>query len=101
MLCVNLINIHLLVSQGLIQEPHEVYSSYTYSYCYVSIVVNDTSACLESIIKEVDIAALIPPFNYNYQCGSVVLTSYIPVFIYGKLRHVRVGIYIYIDATYA
>jgi hypothetical protein len=70
--------------QGLILEPREVLSSYTYSYCYVPIVVNDTSACLQSVIREMDVAALIPPFNYNYQCGSVILTSYIPVFIYGK-----------------
>lgn len=27
-------------------------------------------------------AALIPPFTYNYQCTSVLLTAYIPVFIY-------------------
>jgi hypothetical protein len=47
-------------------------------------VINDTSACLEEIIQEVDIEALLPPFNYNYQCGSVILTSYIPVFIYGE-----------------
>ena len=30
-----------------------------------------------------DSAPLIPPFTYNNQCGSVVLTSYIPVFLLG------------------
>ena len=71
--------------QGLIEEPHEVFSSYAFSYCYVPIVVNDTSACLESIVRLVDVAPLIPPFNYNYQCSNVLLTNYIPVFIYGTV----------------
>lgn len=78
-----------ILSQGLILEPREVLSSYSYSYCYIPIVVNDTSACMASIVRQNDVAALIPPFNYNYQCGSVVLTSYIPVFIYGTVVHVE------------
>ena len=28
-------------------------------------------------------ASLVPPFTYNNQCGSVVLTAYIPVFLLG------------------
>ncbi len=60
-----------------------MFSSYSYSYCYVPVVVNGTSACLESIIETSEIAPLVPPFMYNYQCSNVILTSFIPVFIYG------------------
>ena len=34
-------------------------------------------------MMKADSAPLIPPFTYNNQCGSVVLTSYIPVFLLG------------------
>ena len=32
---------------------------------------------------EIESAPVIPPFAYNHQCASVLLTSYIPVFIMG------------------
>lgn len=31
---------------------------------------------------------LIPPFIYSYQCGSTLLTSYIPVYIYMAISQV-------------
>ena len=39
--------------------------------------------CSAYDISEVESASLVPPFTYNNQCGSVVLTSYIPVFLLG------------------
>ena len=39
---------------------------------------------MEYATVEVDSASVIPPFIYNNQCTSVLLTSYIPVIIIGS-----------------
>jgi hypothetical protein len=41
------------------------------------------AVCTEYGIQEVESAPLVPPFTYNNQCGSVLLTSYIPVILLG------------------
>ena len=41
------------------------------------------TVCTSFDTFHVDSAPLVPPFTYNNQCGSVVLTSYIPVLLMG------------------
>jgi hypothetical protein len=53
---------------------------YEYRYCSIS-ELDGTCATYER--EEVDSVPLIPPFTYNNQCASVILTSYIPVLILG------------------
>ena len=39
-----------------------------------------------------DVLKLAPPFTYSYQCGSTLLTSYIPVYMYTVLIQIIVDI---------
>jgi hypothetical protein len=39
--------------------------------------------CSKYNTVKMDSASLVPPFTYNNQCGSVVVTSYIPVLLLG------------------
>lgn len=73
--------------QGLFDSAEAVGSSYSYTDCsnLVYDVATGVSTCKAFTSIEVDVAALVPPFLYQYQCSSVVLTSYIPVFIYSYM----------------
>lgn len=66
--------------QGFLVDPEEVTSSYAYTYCSRRIVESNT--CLVYATTEIEVAPLVPPFSYNNLCSSVVLTSYIPVFLF-------------------
>jgi hypothetical protein len=70
--------------QGLLIPAHSVSTPYSYRSC----VAFTYSASMETYCSkynsiEVDSASLVPPFIYNNQCGSVVVTSYIPVLLLG------------------
>ena len=39
-----------------------------------------------------DILKLTPPFTYSYQCGSTILTSYIPVYMYSSIFQILIDI---------
>ena len=70
--------------QGLFEPDNAVGSVYTYDDC-TSLLYDSNegiSECVAYTRTEVEVAAVVPPFLYHYQCSSVVLTSYIPVFIY-------------------
>lgn len=57
---------------------------YSYRTCqYLTTSPNGQSVCTSYGSVYVESAPLIPPFLYNGQCGSVILTSYIPVFLLG------------------
>ena len=70
--------------QGLFVQPNEVTASYSYSPDCAITGYSHTgeSVCTEVNDVYVEVAGLVPPFSYNYQCTSVLLTAYIPVFIY-------------------
>lgn len=38
--------------------------------------------------------SLIPPFTYSYQCGSTLLTSYIPVYLYSSISQILLTVFI-------
>ena len=63
----------------------EVVTPYTYRAClsHHTSVSTGLTACTTYEPEEVESAPLVPPFTYNNQCGSVLLTSYIPVFLLG------------------
>ncbi len=52
--------------------------------------------CLHSSYVSANVVPIVPPFTYTNLCGSVILTSYIPVYIYMYL----ISIVIYTSSTY-
>ena len=65
-------------------KPDEVTASYVYTPDCAVTKYSHTGEpiCTDTSAIFVDVASLVPPFSYNYQCTSVLLTAYIPVFIY-------------------
>ena len=60
----------------------EVYSQYQYSFCEISEFQNGVHTCLSESIRTVDVSPIQPPFLYNNQCTSIMLISYIPVYVF-------------------
>ena len=60
---------------------------------------NGETVCTAYSIEEGSTSSLVPPFSYSNQCGSVVLTSYIPVFILSYSIQLLVPILILISMT--
>ena len=68
--------------KGLLVSANSIRTPYSYEQCGLyGSDASGNSFCSAYISIEVDSAPLVPPFIYNYQCASVLLTSYIPVFI--------------------
>jgi len=40
-----------------------------------------------------EVLKLIPPFTYSYQCGSTLLTSYIPVYLFSSISQIIVDVF--------
>jgi hypothetical protein len=63
--------------------PDEISSSYSYEYCALNLINLDGSiTCLITASTFMEVLKITPPFFYSYQCGSTLLTSYIPVHMY-------------------
>jgi hypothetical protein len=62
--------------------PDEISSSYSYQYCALSFVLDGSIECLITAPAIMDVLKITPPFFYSYQCGSTLLTSYLPVHMY-------------------
>lgn len=65
----------------------EMHSNYDYEICrvYDDYSIGSTSCILH--YKEVGVATITykPPYSYTYQCSSVLVAAYIPVFIYSAI----------------
>jgi Leucine-rich repeat (LRR) protein len=93
-ICLNVINnvmIPCLVTalsspscyQRLLIPPDDISSSYSFQSCSFMIFLSDgSSKCLRYGHALMDALKITPPFFYSYQCGSTLLTSYIPVHMY-------------------
>ena len=70
--------------QNLIMHADEISSAYSYKFCSLYEFNADGTAaeCMEVTTEAVDIIPIIPPFSYNNQCFSVLLTTYIPVYVF-------------------
>ena len=72
--------------QGLLVEGDEIISHYSHEVCdfwyYTDIEDRESRVCRQHSMHDVDVVPLVPPYIYHYQCGSVFLTLYIPVYIY-------------------
>lgn len=68
----------------MFSRPEPISSLYSYEDCTRSVLklVSGLFVCEELGQFTVDVPPLTPPFSYNYGCSSVILTSYIPVYIY-------------------
>jgi hypothetical protein len=63
--------------------PDDISSSYSYQRCILShITLDGRTECLQSAPTFMDVLKITPPFFYSYQCGSTLLTSYLPVHMY-------------------
>jgi hypothetical protein len=63
--------------------PDEISSSYSYEYCAWSLIrLDGSTVCLITAPLLMDVLKITPPFFYSYQCGSTLLTSYLPVHMY-------------------
>lgn len=69
--------------QGLFVAAGSVSTAYTYEECLLFVVSSEGTTCSFWNTVKVDTAAVTPPFTYNHQCSSVLLTAYIPVLILG------------------
>jgi Leucine-rich repeat (LRR) protein len=70
------------LSQRLLVPPDNISSSYSYRSCSTSFVTPDGLKCTEYRTVFVDVLPITPPFAFSYQCGSTLLTSYLPVYLY-------------------
>ena len=80
--------------QGLIVEADAVSTPYAFAACdlYLFLPDRDFRVCLEWGQLEVESAPVTPPFVYNNQCASVLLTSYLPVLILGFSIQILVSV---------
>ena len=63
--------------------PNDITSSYSYLSCVTFWILSDgSSVCTLYVPRIMDVLKITPPFYYSYQCGSTLLTSYIPVYMY-------------------
>ena len=64
-------------------SPSEISSSYSYESCNLSLIFpNGHSVCVLYTSMIMDVLKIIPPFYYSYQCGSTILITYLPVYMY-------------------
>lgn len=70
--------------QSLVIEPDDIVSAYSYDFCrrYFLNEDNTQGECLQYDVADVDVIPMTPPFIYNNLCSSVLLTTYIPVYIF-------------------
>lgn len=59
---------------------------------WVVIAPTSTRKCLSYKTVPMEVLKLTPPFTYSYQCGSTLLTSYIPVYMYIVMIQILVDI---------
>jgi hypothetical protein len=63
--------------------PDDISSVYSYQRCVlVRTDSNGSTECIFTATDIMDVLKITPPFFYSYQCGSTLLTSYIPVHMY-------------------
>ena len=62
--------------------PVDISSSYSYRSCSLLRITSNSSTCVEYRSILVDVLPITPPFAYSYQCGSTLLTAYLPVYLY-------------------
>ena len=84
--------------------PNDISSSYTYLSCLTTFLFPDgRSICIQYAPKVMDVLKITPPFYYSYQCGSTILTYYIPIYMYSIslqiLSHVVTFIFIIFSST--
>lgn len=60
-------------------NPPSVDASYNYNTCDGIYILNGTCS---TYITETQDTSYIPPFNYSYQCSSVLITTYAAVYVY-------------------
>ena len=75
--------IYCVCIQGLLVSADAISTPYSYRTCLEHLTSADfeLSECSEYGSVYVVSASLVPPFSYSNQCGSVILTAYIPVFL--------------------
>jgi hypothetical protein len=71
------------ILKGLLVPPEEISSSYFYQSCEAFLITPNASLrCILSRLVLMDVLRITPAFASTYQCGSTLLTSYLPVNMY-------------------
>jgi hypothetical protein len=73
----------LSLRQGLFENGPAIKSTYSFEECSDILFTSYGSKCIEYESQIADVVPIVPPYSYNYDCASVVLTIYTPVYIYG------------------
>jgi hypothetical protein len=76
-------SVFIHVFKGLIVAADSISTPYSYNECNYFFMAPNFKLCMDWKAVEVESAPVVPPFIYNNQCASVLLTSYIPVLILG------------------
>ena len=82
--------------------PNDISSSYSYLTCLISFIrLDGSSVCIQYAPSIMDVLKITPPFYYSYQCGSTLLTSYLPVYMYSISLHTisTVAFFVFIIST--
>lgn len=81
--CIAAASTNPICFQGLFVEAAPVVTEYPSSYCssYLFDPATGGSACA-TISEVISYSALAPAYQYYYQCGSALIVSYVPVYIY-------------------
>jgi Leucine-rich repeat (LRR) protein len=70
--------------QYVLTPPEKISAEYSYSECGFAIL-NETSGEEQCVVPDditIQLKPAEPPLIYNFQCGSELLTDYIPVYLY-------------------
>jgi hypothetical protein len=76
-------------------ESNPITVSYPQQYCseYVFSIISQTADCFTYSSRLVTVRPFIPSFAYNYNCGSTILTAYIPVYLYIYTAHILFNVF--------
>jgi Leucine-rich repeat (LRR) protein len=78
--------------ERLLIKPDDISSVYTYTACDVWRIVIPSNRYCASYSIATTVLTLIPPFTYSYQCGSTLLVSYIPVYMYSTIFQIIIDL---------
>jgi hypothetical protein len=68
--------------QGVLVDAESFESTYSYVGCIASVQLGALFECAAYNEFTVEVIPVVPPLTYNYICTSVLLSAYVPIFIY-------------------
>jgi hypothetical protein len=101
MFFINNFKLCFFLFQGLIISAAEVSTPFSFETCLTRTSTTDgVRYCSTYGTEEAYSAPLVPPFIYSGQCGTVLLTRYIPVFLFGYSIQLVLTVIVLIGQAY-